>query len=732
MRRPSGPGFVPGFVLVVVVVVLGFPAACGDSSSDPTFPDPSGPEDPADPDPDPGDPSSPWALTVAETAEALRDPDRVEDGVRSVLANLGVGVYTANGTQVFAGSETSAADFWLYDFEIPALARGALEDGHPFIRLADAVAAVGVAVEAEGLLVHFRDAYAAHPEAFLAALLDQSDLSLEGSPEAVHLTPFQEWLLLLDAFVPTPSASGSAGSSSALGSGSGLRGPAGTTGCGGIQGGGLTPGWGIAGPPAALPPGADPTLMVQLVALRQMFAADVQLSDERAHHLHPGGNHDVPSHSMTITAVVGFRGFPGQVIPCRPDLWAVLTSTTPGADGIWGIPEVSVEWDLSPDFFEEHGRLETAEGTPWFPGLPAFTGFDGRVDLHFTAKDEESRGVGLETEDARLVSATFDVGSRLQQLFPIEYPALISSFIEPVHHSIPQLFTVEWHEGLEMELWAGWSTDAIAWEMAALAGAFTVVGHGPEVVARSPATLPELFVGSCGFYSRGLELEGLEGFYADASAGGQTAWMQTTVEHPEDEFAASIEFLGHARGTAVDHIGSFAEAATEAVDEWSFDPAVYVFNIENPGADTLQFRIDWEYEGEVAGEPEYSQWWVDAFLRVRSCDGDDGGPDSDWEPFLGYDDEFPGPGSGAEDVWVTEEFVQVHLLLSAGALANAVLRDDMGLPPLESSASVNGSLTVSLRSIHDPGVALTSATPTLSRTSAPGLIERKRPPRRPR
>ncbi len=730
MRRPSRPGLVPGFLLVVIV--LGFPAACGDSSSDPTSPDPSGPEDPADPDPDPGDPASPWALTVAETAEALRDPDRVEDGVRSVLANLGVGVYTANGTQVFAGSETSAEDFWLYDFEIPALAWGALQASHPFTHLADAVASLGAAVQAESLLAHFREAYAGHPEAFLVALLHESGLSLEGSPEAVHLTPFQEWLLLLDAFVPTPRPPGNADSPAAVATGASSQPPAQTTGCEAFQGAGLTPGWGIAGPPTSLPPGVDPAAIMQVAALRQLFVADVQLSDERAHHLHPDGNHDVPPHTMMITAVVGFHGFPADVIACRPDLWGTLTGVTPGADGTWGIPDVRVDWDLSYEFFEEHGRLETGEGSPWFPGVPAFTDSQGRVDLQFTARDEDTRGVGVETEDARMVSAAFDVGTRLQQIFPIEYPAIISTFFEPVHHSIPQLVTVEWHEGLEMDLWTGWSTDAIAWEMAALAGAFTVVGHGPEVVARSPATLPELFVGSCGFYSRGLELEGLEGFYADASAGGQTAWMQTTVEHPEDEFAASIEFLGHVRGTAVDHIGSFAEAATEAVDEWSFDPAVYVFNIENPGADTLQFRIDWEYEGEVAGEPEYSQWWVDAFLRVRSCDGDDGGPDSEWEPFLGYDDEFPGPGSGAEDVWVTEELVQVHLLLSAGALANAVLRDDMGLPPLESSASVNGSLTVSLRSIHDPGVALTSATPTPSRTSAPGLIERKRPPRRPR
>jgi len=717
------PGPVLGIFLATVA--LSFSAGCSESSTDPADPDPTGP---ADPDPTgPADPSNPWQLTVEETAEALGDPDRAEDGVRSILANLGVGVYSANATQIFAGSETSAQDLWLYDFEIPALARGAIEESVPFTRFAAAVASAGASVGAETLLAHYRNAYSAQPGAFLVALLDETGLTLEGSPQTVHLTPLQEWLLFLDAFVPPPVASGGVGPVTAPVDGGSFILPAQTDGCSGFQGAGLTPGWGVAGPPADLPAHADPTTILQLATLRQMLNADIQLSNEEAHHLQPEGNHDVPPHTMVLAAVVGFDHVPPPVSPCRTDLWGAFTGLTPGPDGRRGIPGVLVEWNLDFEFFEEHGALERDDGGPWFPGVPGLTGQDGRTELHFTAKDEATRGLGVETLDSRLVTASFELGGGLQQVFPLVDPSVIQSFIEPVHHAVPQLVTVEWHEGFEVTLWAGWSSHAFAFDPGAIAGAESRVGFDPPTSARSPLDLPELSVESCGMFSEGLLLDGLQLFQADASAAGQTAWMSVVSEKAEDGFTASIEFTGHAAGAAVSHQGSAAEASTESLVDRGMDPAVYVFHIENPGADTVQLNVVWEYEGELAGEAEYSQWWVDAVLRVRSCDEEDGGPDSEWDtPFLGYDDEFPGPGSGAGQVVITEELVQVQLILMAGVLANARLQDDQGLPPVESSASVEGSLTFSIHSSHDPEAPAPPSDPGLQSTSLTSGFERTR------
>ena len=77
-------------------------------------------------------PAAQIKLSPTETADALADPERAEIGVWSLLANLGIGVYTGDGEQIFAGSELSEHDFWLYDFELPLLAHLAQGDPRPF------------------------------------------------------------------------------------------------------------------------------------------------------------------------------------------------------------------------------------------------------------------------------------------------------------------------------------------------------------------------------------------------------------------------------------------------------------------------------------------------------------------------------------------------------------------------------------------------------------------------
>ena len=74
----------------------------------------------------------PWRPVPEEAAAALLDPNRVEEGVWFLLRGLGIGVYTGDGYQVLAGSETGPQDFWIYDFEVPLMVRMAQEPSRPF------------------------------------------------------------------------------------------------------------------------------------------------------------------------------------------------------------------------------------------------------------------------------------------------------------------------------------------------------------------------------------------------------------------------------------------------------------------------------------------------------------------------------------------------------------------------------------------------------------------------
>ena len=253
---------------------------------------------------------------------------------------------------------------------------------------------------------------------------------------------------------------------------------------------------------------------------------------------------------------------------------------------------------------------------------------------------------------------------------------------------------------LNLHFWAGKDPDQFGGDnMGALAGAISGSEYGTSYRKENqPPDLPMLSDASCGFFTEGFHLIGSQQFAASGTAGGQTATaVFSSSKQTDNGNRVALNFEGEAVATAVNEIGTWAEAASEEVDEFVHQPAILVFEVDNPQADSLILTFTWNVSGSLGGEPDYSQWWADAFYRVRSCGDDDGGPSSHWQLLFSFDDEFPGSGPGNQEILLVEEHSQVHLMFEAGALANAVIPPG-DEPPVESWASVSASLQADLQS----------------------------------
>src|SRR6187200_1500856 len=98
-------------------------------------------------------------------AGLLADPSRRGDGVVSLLASLGIGIYTPDGHQILQGSESSSDDFFLYDFEVPLLESMAGAGARPFLELHDVFASAGYTGSPAELALGFATAFGGHPDA---------------------------------------------------------------------------------------------------------------------------------------------------------------------------------------------------------------------------------------------------------------------------------------------------------------------------------------------------------------------------------------------------------------------------------------------------------------------------------------------------------------------------------------------------------------------------------------
>jgi len=407
-------------------------------------------------------------LGPGETAAALSDPATAEAGVWSALANLGIGVYTGSGEQVLGGSETSEDDFWLYDFEVPALVRMATSPPSPFAVTYSRVGEVGFAGSIDDLLALYRETYAAVPEAYLVQLFAASEIVFDGDLE---LTQFQEWLLMLDTFVPPNAGTGPEAAGTGL---SGADEPVAVAAplpaggmlvegrraayqgiCGSIHYGMVFAGWGYARVPSGL----------SLVAIEAYYAthglmltSGVKATIEaKAGTAHEG--HSAEGEPVDFVVTVSLEYFPQPVVDV-PGCGVLLNMDVPF---VGPLEAVEVEWQPD-DVFEEHGRLTDPVST---------TGSDGEATVTYVPREERSDGRGLEQDESGTLTGTFNmkralmafvIEPRILALVPERMPINDEAELEVVWHQANIRVSVFEIEGTAVMEYEAWTCDGERWD----------------------------------------------------------------------------------------------------------------------------------------------------------------------------------------------------------------------------------------------------------------------------
>jgi len=383
-------------------------------------------------------------LSPIETADALTDPEMAGIGIWSLVANLGIGVYTADGEQILAGSERSEQDFWLYDFELPLLAHIAKGDPRPFSLTTSRLTAVGYEGTSIDLIRVYRDTYALNADTFLVQLFSAMDITFR---EGVELTPLQEWLLMLDTFIPANGSTASRGgylfsvvpgrratSVSAQGGA-----------CGFITGGQVQAHWGMinaGGDFGAFLVAEAAYYAVHGMLIAQSAQVSLEASPNSAHEGH-GGLGDVIDLTATVT-----MSFIPQNIPVGGTRCGVLVNLDPPLVG----PQqgVEIKWDI-PEVLSEHGSVNPPEG-----GY-SLTDHQGQSKVRFQARQEEANGKGEEEFEDGIVRATYNLRNHLAKN-GYHDPRMLRLIPDRMPIYPPAVVTIEWHElcaqlELEIEYW---------------------------------------------------------------------------------------------------------------------------------------------------------------------------------------------------------------------------------------------------------------------------------------
>lgn len=173
-------------------------AACGQPAEPaPTDPTPTAPAVTAGTDtaPSPAPPVTYRPLPLGEAVAALQNPDTATQGVLGILDELNIGVYTADGTQILAGSETGPDDLYVLAELLPGMAVSARRDG-PTVEtyMAEMADALDIGLTPAELAAVYTVMTATLPDHPMSRVLRALDVDF--SPET-RLTRFEAWLLML-------------------------------------------------------------------------------------------------------------------------------------------------------------------------------------------------------------------------------------------------------------------------------------------------------------------------------------------------------------------------------------------------------------------------------------------------------------------------------------------------------------------------------------------------------
>ncbi len=393
--------------LCVIFSLLYLPSCGGGGDTTPSNPDNPSPPDTSTP----GDESTTQGTKTApanllsdtnEIVTALADSSTANLGVWSLLNQLGVGVYTASGEHVMDGSETGEDDFWLYDFEVPLLVRMATETPYPFTDYYTMLAAWGLPSDLdsqEALLALYKDTYDANSGDFLPSLLSAMGLDFTGDPS---ITPLQEWLLILDTFIPP---NGNATSQRLVVEPNLIR-PSASVCDNVLSKIKSSPLWGLVNNARGLADNlSQPVSILDLIhsAILQVgVETSLTLSQQDAHEGHDGKTGD----SVVFTATAKFVfDFPDEVIECGKMAGISLPKDGP-------ISPMRVDWDIPTSLVPAHGRMKPG-------GAFSITESDGATSQEFTAKIEAADGVGSLEMEFNTVTATYNIQQALGNYFSI-------------------------------------------------------------------------------------------------------------------------------------------------------------------------------------------------------------------------------------------------------------------------------------------------------------------------
>jgi hypothetical protein len=387
-------------------------------------------------------------------AAALLDPNRVEEGVWFLLRGLGIGVYTGDGQQILAGSETGPQDFWLYDFEFPLMVRMAQEPSRPFSEFLPVLTELGWKPDLEQTLKQYKEGYAANPNAYMVRLFAATGLLFEGDPQ---ITPLQEWLLLLDTFLPpNPTANTGMGAPSWVGlaaagflplleqtiSGTGIFSSPEQQSCGSIRGGSFIPNWGVANGFLAtvndLIEVGRAYYAIHGPLLARSIKAELRPSKWLAHEGH-GALGDSITFTLTLRIDYG-----GLNMTFMPPTCGLLVNNIINMDAplVSPLRDVQVWWRLSD--FRDHGSFQDFRSRPFDGSRPTQTDPSGQTAITFQARQEPANGQGeLKTIKAN-IEANYDPRLAIQMMGVTE-PRLLMFLYGLIRIRLPENISLEWH-----------------------------------------------------------------------------------------------------------------------------------------------------------------------------------------------------------------------------------------------------------------------------------------------
>jgi hypothetical protein len=357
--------------------------------------------------------------SIDEILTAMDDPEQSEQVVVSLLAQLGIGLYTSDGAPIRKGTEASDADLVAFEPTARGLAEMLRERNDPEQRIsfADfhaAIATGGYAGSVEDLASAYTSAYAGEPDALISRVIR----ALGPIDAAGKLPEIQAWLLLLDGFVAPHAAT-----SAVAMAGDGWPAVA--------AGGGR---WGVARPSmhgvGALSPDAWWAGVVQLKAVLMAWRIVATVSPAAVHEGH--GRLGEPT---TIKAELK-----GPRSPLTsPFTGATVLPSPAGAEG------VDVGW-VGTSTLEKHGTIDS-------PVTQVDT--SGSATTTYTPRQEAADGKGIDLEEPAGINAGVfqrDLAYQLYGEFALPYAAYFGGIFKGY-----TFVYIGWHEKAEAAIKIVWT-----------------------------------------------------------------------------------------------------------------------------------------------------------------------------------------------------------------------------------------------------------------------------------